>query len=203
MPRTLSDTSDFKIEATAPTDLWRKPPNTYVKNHVRQNLVSDIKVNDFEAVHVHFKAKWRRKYDQGGVVLWFSGASATEEKWIKAGVEFYQGKPYIGIVCCDNWADWSLFPISAPEYDDWEGKEVSITIQRESDENGISLWIYQVEHGHKMPVRECTWALAKENLNSTLHIDAYACRPTVEKANSDDDDVLVVQFGDCLVQGRE
>jgi hypothetical protein len=105
------------------------------------------------------------------------------DKWIKSGVEFYNGAPMVGTVACDRWADWSLAPLPLPlplpggagpdkregggegegegegeRADGQQRRWVTVQIERARDQHGTSLWVYLVgEEGAKTPLREVCW----------------------------------------------
>lgn len=121
-----------------------------------------------------FWADWTERYDQGGLLLALKRVSAppaspnqSSEKWVKTGVEFYQGAPMLSTVATDRWADWSVGPLGAPAVDPAKG--ITLEIIREGDENGKSAWVYRLvldEAGNvkeKVPLREICWIFADEN----------------------------------------
>ena len=77
-----------------------------------------------------------------------------KSKWIKTGIEFYNGAPNVSTVACDRWADWSLSPL--PEGD---ATGVTMGMEREVlDEEATSvLVVYVMDGGKKRHVREITW----------------------------------------------
>ena len=89
-------------------------------------------------------------------------------KWIKTGIEYYQGQPQLSTVGCDRYADWSIGPITTGPVDPSRG--VTVEIVREMDELGRSAWIYQLEIDpetgettKKVALREITWVFADED----------------------------------------
>ena len=70
------------------------------------------------AMEVEFTASFSHQFDQAGTFV-----RVSSERWVKAGVEFADGQPYIGAVVTDGRSDWSVSP--AP---DWMGKRVLIRV---------------------------------------------------------------------------
>jgi hypothetical protein len=108
-------------------------------------------------------------------------------KWIKTGIELYNGKPRLSTVSCDNWADWSVtdFPDVAEA-----GQEVGWTtmlIEKDKDGNGTGLWVYRVlPNGEKVPLREICWVFGllgkgeEDSGNWTVDVAAMVARPAKE-----------------------
>lgn len=72
----------------------------------------------------------------------------------------------ITAVGCDRWADWSIGPLTRPVNPE---RGVTLEAVREGDENGRSVWIYQVildestgEEVERIALREVCWILADE-----------------------------------------
>ena len=101
-------------------------------------------------------------------------------KWIKTGIEVYNGTPHVSTVACDQWADWSLWPL--------KGEMATIEIERETTKDGArtsTLWVYIVEGPRRTPVREITWVFdgADEREEGDCWVGIYAAKP-----NRDEDD---------------
>lgn len=153
------------------------------------------------------------QYDQAGLLLSLrhQDAAATRNpttttttsgtsppppppKWIKTGVEFYNGTPRAATVACDSWADWSLSPITTTSSDaGW----VTVAVENGVDELGKSLWVYQVASGgEKIPLREVCWPFGHGGGDEwEVGVEAYACRPSKEASEE-----LVVEFRDFEVK---
>jgi len=172
------------ISAPPGTDIWRKPPSTVVSN--AQCYIATFPATSFLRARVSVKANWKRLYDQGGIVLFLPGWP-NQEVWLKAGVEFTGGQPWVSTVIGREGGDWSLFP--APN----GGKEeVTIEIEREEEGKGTSLWVYLVEEEKRTPVRESTWVFKEEYLGGNISVGIYAARPT--KDGEGDQEGLGVTF---------
>jgi len=180
----------FTITTPADTDLWRKPPQHNATN-APVNIHTTIPLTKFQRVRTSVSANWTQRYDQGGFVLKLTRAG-SKDKWLKAGVEFYNDRPFISTVCTDNWSDWSVAPPVLAEGEK-AGGEVIVEAIRQGDELGSGLWVYQIVKGkdgkeEKIPLREVAWFFADEQ-EWTLEVGAYAARPGTEGGE------LEVSFG--------
>ncbi|TVY36787.1 Uncharacterized protein LSUB1_G004138 [Lachnellula subtilissima] len=166
----------FNLLAVAPTDVWRKPPN--IDNFNAPIIYHSIPISSFKSAHVTAKGEWMTLYDQGGLFLVLPPKKGGEQKrWIKSGVEFYQGKPMMSVVAADEWADWSLLSLAT----------------RGEERNGS----VTVEFGVKTPIREISWAFWDVDESEELWIGMYAAKPI-----SDARDTLAVHFEDFVVDVR-
>jgi len=188
------------IRAEPKTDLWRKPPHTDIDNAPTILITAPIDLHKFRSAKVTISADWNTLYDQGGLVMFIPDEDI--KKWVKTGIEFFRGKPYVGTVATSRWSDWSLVPL--PES---AGGKVTIQIERETkgDERVESLWIYIVneETGEKEGIREITWwfrhdviggETIKDEGSRTLLIGVYGARPTVPDGEGRADENLVVKL---------
>ncbi|KAI7784164.1 hypothetical protein LA080_010477 [Diaporthe eres] len=192
--------SSFTIKASPNTDIWRKPPSTDVFTAPR-GAAADTKttapLSSFKSARVSFLLHPKEQYDQAGLVLSLKSAGATgplpgdsPPKWLKTGVEYYNGVPKAATVACDSWADWSLGDVKGKE-----GGWVTVLVENGTDVLGKSFWIYQVVDGEKVPLREVCWVFGHGDPGKwELSVEAYACRPAKDAAE------LVVDFKDLDVQ---
>ena len=170
---------EFSLAADPGTDIWRKPPLTVSFN--APILYTTIQLSNFKRARVTVRGDWKTLFDQGGLCLWnYTKHQAKEQwKWVKAGIEFFDGKPHIGTVTCDTWADWSLT--------EFGGNEVTVEMEREVEkgEKTSSLWVYIVEaEGKKKPIREITWVFNPLDGNEQENhygVGAYAAKPTPDE----------------------
>lgn len=193
--------SSFTIKASPNTDIWRKPPSTDVFTAPR-GAAADTKttapLSSFKSARVSFLLHPKEQYDQAGLVLSLKSAGATgplpgdsPPKWLKTGVEYYNGVPKAATVACDSWADWSLSDVKKGKDGDW----VTVLVENGTDVLGKSFWIYQVVDGEKVPLREVCWVFGHGDPEKwELSVEAYACRPAKDAAE------LVVEFKDLDVQ---
>jgi uncharacterized protein len=152
---------------------------------------------------VTFTAPWKEQYDQAGLLLVLSpktGPTTPESrKWIKTGLEFYQGARQLSTVACDAWADWSVTPVPTGPT---SGEEESVTVQieREDSAHGTSLWVFYLpsggEQGKKVPLREVCWVYGHEPENWYLTVSAYTARPEAKTTKES----LDVSFTDLVVE---
>ncbi|KAH9863990.1 hypothetical protein J1614_009923 [Plenodomus biglobosus] len=208
---TTTQTGPFNLSSPPGTDIWRKPPTHNAFNAATFPATPPtIPLPTFHRAKLTFAlppASHLRQYDQAGLLLHLTQPNlpAHKTKWIKTGIEFYHGKPYVATVGCDTWADWSLAPM--PEFaaagskgnisDDKPG--ATIEARREQDELGKSIWIYWIVRDgegrevERRPLREVTWALAGEE-DWNVSVAGYVCRPTREGGDGE----LEAVFGEGL-----
>lgn len=189
--------SKTSLRATAPTDIWRKPPNLDVFN--APVLSKSIPISSFKSVRVSASGEWKTLYDQGGLVLVLPAKkSGTQKRWVKTGIEFYHEKPRMSVVAADEWADWSLLPLS-PE--DEEAGKMTVEMEREI-EDGVFNSVLRISlvdgKGGKTPIREVTWAFHDLDENDELLVGIYAAKPT-----KDDTEGLVVNFEGFKIEYRK
>ncbi|MCJ1435118.1 hypothetical protein MMC27_004488 [Xylographa pallens] len=144
--------TSFTLTCLPDTDLWRKPPAHDV--FTAPFLYRSMPLSSFRHARVSISAEWKTLFDQGGLCIMLPHKDG-KSKWIKTGIEFYNGAPNVSTVACDRWADWSLSPL--PEGDT---KGVTMGMEREVlDEKATSvLVVYVMEGNKKRHVREITWA---------------------------------------------
>jgi regulation of enolase protein 1 (concanavalin A-like superfamily) len=198
LPTTMTYNQPITIRAQPKTDLWRKPPHTDVDNAPTVLISSPIDINKFYSARVTINANWNTLYDQGGLILFIPVGNTTT--WLKTGIEFFDGKPYVGTVATDSWSDWSLVPLGKEK-----GGKVTIQVERQVKEGKKvnSLWVYIIdeEKGEKVAIRQITsWFWHEENLASELEdnrhilVGVYAARPTVPAGEGRENEELVVNF---------
>jgi len=185
------------IHASPGTDLWRKPPKTDIDNAPTILISTPIDLHKFRSAKVTVSADWNTLYDQGGLALFIPDEDI--KKWVKTGIEFVWGKPFVGTVATSRWSDWSLVPL--PES---AGGKITIQVERETkgDERVESLWIYIIneETGEKQGIREITWWFRhdvngddrSDEASRCLLIGVYGARPSVpEGAGREKEELLV------------
>ncbi|KAF8159708.1 hypothetical protein B0H34DRAFT_704544 [Crassisporium funariophilum] len=188
------------IHASPKTDLWRKPPHTDIDNAPTILISTPIDLHKFRSAKVTVSANWNTLYDQGGLALFIPDEDV--KKWVKTGIEYVWGKPFVGTVATSRWSDWSLVPL--PES---AGGKVTIQVERETkgEERVESLWIYLIneETGEKLGIREITWwfrhdVVAGEKVDDgasrNLLIGVYGARPTVPEGEGREKEELVVKL---------
>ena len=89
------------------------------------------------------------------------------------GIEYFNNKPFLGVVGCDRFSDWSVcpLPISTATHATFEAERVEQT-----------LWIYLVFNGERRPLREIKWAFLEDReAEAEMWVGTYAAKPTPEK----------------------
>ncbi|CAN8102682.1 unnamed protein product [Discula destructiva] len=187
----------FTINASPGTDVWRKPPTTDIFNapsHPPPSAPATGLLATLFSARISFllpPVSSAAQYDQAGLLLSLTprgrqqknpAASASPPKWLKTGVEVYNGIPRAATVACDAFADWSLAPVSASggDDDDEKGEDwVTVEVVNGKDELGKSLWVYQVVGGERVPLREVCWPFGHGGGEAwEVKVEAYACRPS-------------------------
>lgn len=113
------------------------------------------------------------------------GSDEKQRRWIKTGIELFEGVPNLSTVATDRWSDWSLAPL--PE---GSSGNATVEVSREivDGEKTSTLWVYSVhpETGDKRPLREVTWVFEEENLqdDALCEVGVYAAKPIADKDNS-------------------
>jgi len=161
--------------------VWRKPKMTEAFN--APMLYTAFPLSSFQRIVATMSADWKTLYDQGGLILAWDGANG-QKKWIKAGIEFYKGKPFVAVVGTDIWSDWSLLPLPKGT-----GK-ATVEMAREKDG---SLWVYWVAPEGRTPIREVTWAFEDEE-GRECWAGIYAAQPAADAP------ALDVDFEDIAVE---
>lgn len=179
-------TGSFEITCPPATDIWDKPPSTHSFN--APIIYQSTTKGAFVSATVTVAAKWKDKYDQGGLCLVIKSAGNT--RWVKTGIEFLDGVPNVSTVAKDKWADWSLRPVLSQSTD-------STTVEVESASDG-SLWVWLVAaDGKKAPLREVTW-WGDLDEDVECWVGVYAAKPAPHGEKDD----LVVQYTELSIQVR-
>ncbi|KAK4150787.1 hypothetical protein C8A00DRAFT_36614 [Chaetomidium leptoderma] len=230
----MAPTNTFTITAGPGTDIWRKPPTTDVFNAPialpppneggggPRPLRTTGPLTSFLSARLSLNFTPQQQYDQGGILLSFHRRHTTTttttpsstttasppQKWIKSGIELYNGHPRLSTVSCDNWADWSVADLhqhptsSQQEEGSSSASETGWTtmlIEKDKDVNGTGVWVYRVtDEGEKVPLREICWVFGDRPEEWDVEVHAMAARP--EKAAQGG---LVVEFGGLEVEWAE
>lgn len=168
----------FNLSTPVGTDIWRKPPTTDDFNApTNPSPLPKFTLASFQRARLSFilpPQSALRQYDQAGLLLHFT-KSGQKEKWIKTGIEFYNGKPYVSTVGTDLWSDWSVVPLAGNA----DRPAATIEARREKDQLGKSLWIYQVDGEERSPLRELNWVFADEE-GWEVGVGGFVARPEEE-----------------------
>ncbi|TVY36688.1 Uncharacterized protein LOCC1_G006059 [Lachnellula occidentalis] len=107
--------------------------------------------------------------------------TGVHPKWIKAGIEVWEGKAWGSIVVRDKWSDWSLFELPASALGARSGvlgSKPSATITLEASRIGDALMIYVVEEGQEAkPVRKVPWWFMDGETEEAFWVGVYGARP--------------------------
>lgn len=129
-------------------------------------------------MRVTVSGNWKTQYDQGGLVLSLPFHDGPT-RWIKAGIEYFEGQPVLGVVGTDRFSDWSLCPMSKGE------KKATFEFRKE----GSTLWVFAIMNGSHQPLREVKWAFldneSQSNQQSEMRIGVYAAKPTADQGNAE------------------
>lgn len=89
------------------TDFWRETHYGFIRDdgHLRYQTVR----GDFTA-EVLFSGAYNELYDQAGLML-----RIDERNWLKAGIEFVDGRQMLSVVGTRDFSDWSTAPGSSGE----------------------------------------------------------------------------------------
>ena len=116
----VEERGDLVVTAVEGSDAWRITSYGFVHDSEHALLVP-FEVDT--AVEVEFTAAFSEQFDQAGVFV-----RASDERWVKAGVEFADGRPQVGAVVTDGMSDWSLAPV--PE---WADRRILVRVSRGAD----------------------------------------------------------------------
>lgn len=111
---------DLVVTAVEGSDAWRETSYGFV--HADEHALVAPVVGE-AALEVTFTAALTAQFDQAGLFL-----RVSETHWVKAGVEFADGVPQLGVVVTDGMSDWSAAPV--PE---WAGRRVTVRASRAGD----------------------------------------------------------------------
>lgn len=117
----------LRVTAASGSDAWRTTSYGFVHDS-EHALVR--RLDGAASVEVSFVSALDQQFDQAGVFL-----RVDERNWIKAGVEFADGRQQVGAVVTSGVSDWSVAPV--PE---WAGRTVTIRASRDGDAVTIRAW---------------------------------------------------------------
>ncbi|KAL8750884.1 MAG: hypothetical protein Q9199_006785 [Rusavskia elegans] len=189
-PPSPASSDTFTLHTPPQTDIWRKPqPFTDTFNAPR--YLTTLPLKELKSLQVTVKGAWKTLFDQGGLLMLLPAREGENQRWIKTGIEFYNGKPHISAVACDRWADWSLLPLPSSDT-----SEATIRMEREVDastgEKTSTMWIrcHNLETGEWIPIREIAWGFEHEE--GEVQVGVYAAKPTEDQGDKDAE--LKVEF---------
>ncbi|KAF1353427.1 hypothetical protein BDV97DRAFT_396264 [Delphinella strobiligena] len=178
--------SDLSKEFTLPvpptTDIWR--PDTKTDVFTAPLLYRVLPIAAFKRISVTVSASWKTQFDQGGLAIVFPDPSSSSgnrigSKWIKTGIEFYEGKPALSTVTCDRFSDWSLCPLASND-----GAKVG-TATVEAIREETKLVVNVIEDGVRRPLREVMWAFLEDrDGEAEMWVGVYGAKPTAEEEDA-------------------
>jgi regulation of enolase protein 1 (concanavalin A-like superfamily) len=171
-------TKPFTISTPPKTDIWR----TITRGNMEFNapgIGARIPVSSFTSLSATVSGPWKTQFDQGGILIAFPkapGADLHDSQWIKAGIEYFNGEPKLGVVGTDRFSDWSLCPMFEA------GGKAQFVAEKEAD----TIWIYAVVKGKKEPLREVKWAdLEGRAKDAEMWVGVYGAKPTPEEGDGE------------------
>ncbi|RRI01138.1 DUF1349 domain-containing protein [Mesorhizobium tamadayense] len=141
------------------TDFWRE--TFYGFRRDNGHFLCRPVAGDFSA-EVTVKGEYKVLYDQAGLMLRLS-----ETHWIKAGIEYTDGRAYFSVVVTNDTSDWSLVAIPA----DPNGVRIRLTRHTEA----IRVQYLDATDGHWKPVR-----LAYFPISRSVDVGMMCCSPQRE-----------------------
>jgi uncharacterized protein len=194
-PPATSTSFTLSPDPSTPTDIWRKPGPPEVKTFNAPVIYKSLKVSSFQRARVTVSGNWSTLFDQGGLtfILPAVGIEPTDQKWIKTGIEYYQGELFVSTVAADAWADWSLVQAGI--------RDGEVTVEMERKAKDDTLWIYVIDGQNKIPIREVTWALSEPGTD-ICWIGVYAATPTIAGEETADHS-LKVKFEGWQLETRD
>jgi uncharacterized protein len=104
------ETEGTLTETVAPgTDYWRVTHYGFIRDNAPFRYQEES--GNFEA-KVRIRGKYHELYHQAGLMI-----RVDEENWIKAGIEFVNGRQNVSAVVTWGFSDWSILPCpDSPEF---------------------------------------------------------------------------------------
>jgi regulation of enolase protein 1 (concanavalin A-like superfamily) len=86
------------------TDFWRRTHYGFINDN--GHLYGEAVTGDFVA-SVEVEGEYETLYDQAGLMV-----RVDDERWMKCGVEYVDGRQYASVVVTRDYSDWSVVPLS-------------------------------------------------------------------------------------------
>ena len=96
----------LSMQVTPQSDYWRISPYGFTVDDAP--FLYTLRGGEFE-VKVKVSGDYRTRYDQAGLML-----RIDHENYIKAGIEFVDGKYNLSAVVTHHTSDWSIIPLEKP-----------------------------------------------------------------------------------------
>lgn len=178
LPSNSTSTSPFTIPIPPKTDIWRRTTPGDMEFNA-PGVGARLPVSAFKSLSATISGPWKTQFDQGGILLAFPkrpGGDLYDSQWIKAGIEFFEGEPRLGVVGTDRFSDWSLCPMLE------EGGRASFLAEAQGD----TVWVYVVVKGKRHPLREVKWAdLEGRGERAEIWVGVYGAKPTPEEGDGE------------------
>jgi regulation of enolase protein 1 (concanavalin A-like superfamily) len=113
---------------------------------------------------MEFTASFSHQFDQAGIFI-----HVSHDRWVKAGVEFADGRPQIGAVVTDGRSDWSLAPVP-----DWAGQRILMRVSRSGD--ALTIRAKPSDHGNLQLIRVVPFEPELVAFAGPLRLRAHAGR---------------------------
>lgn len=182
-------TKPFTLSTPPKVDIWRRLSSN---DFNAPAIGTRIPLSTFHSLSATVFGPWKTKFDQGGLLLAFPshpGGSLENVQWIKAGIEYFEGEPKLGVVGTDRYSDWSLCAMFEAG-----GKARLEAVVEE----GETIWVYAVVGGKRQPLREVKWVFEGKGRESEVWVGVYAAKPTPDEG--DEGRVLEVGFEDVILE---
>jgi regulation of enolase protein 1 (concanavalin A-like superfamily) len=166
--------SPFSIQVPPKTDIWRRTNgNVFDAPCIGQRMP----LKTFKSLTATVSGAWDTQFDQGGILLALPstpGGDVRSAQWIKAGIEYFEGQPKLGVVGTDRYSDWSLAPLFE------KGQKATFEAVREGD----TLWVYALVNGSREPLREVKWVdFDRRDADAEIWVGVYGAKPTPDAGN--------------------
>ncbi|WP_114750119.1 DUF1349 domain-containing protein [Pleomorphovibrio marinus] len=109
----------MRLVTSPDTDFWVKTHYGFIRHS--GHFYHSTKEGDFE-ISCKFTGRYLDQYDQAGLML-----LQDKENWIKAGVEYVDGRQNISAVITHGYSDWSVLPLEEAPAD------IYFKLRREGD----------------------------------------------------------------------
>jgi regulation of enolase protein 1 (concanavalin A-like superfamily) len=119
-PRYTNDGGLLRVTTGHETDFWRETFYGFWRDN--GHFLYRSVTGDFTA-EVTIKGEYEALYDQAGLMM-----RLGETHWVKAGIEFTDGRMYFSVVITNDVSDWSLVAIPT----DPAGVRIRLTRHREA-----------------------------------------------------------------------
>ncbi len=94
------------VRAEPETDFWRTTHTGFIADNGH--------FADTGEMGLRFRGEFQAQYDQAGLML-----RVDAEHWVKAGLEFADGRLWLSVVVTNGVSDWSQQPAPEPDADGW------------------------------------------------------------------------------------